>query len=767
MRTVLLATLLSLSSLLLPLRAARAEGLDVEGWLRRPGVKLVVVEFYATWCKPCMKAVPEWKALHDRYRKDGLRLIVVSTRDAGGACASPGWTPDEVVCDDEGFIADRFEANPLPAAYLWGWQGHLLASRTHVEEVEATVERWMAEAPRVDVQADALPESAGIAQEDLRDAVRADLQRSDKLVVVATEEERAALQAIVRRSLELGSDPSMACEVGKAMSANSLVRAAITRGARPRLQLKLLSAERGCLVAAGTTRWNPDKPAVSVSEAVADLLDKLRLPSTQFLWGAGSPAVGPTAQVELSTLRRAPQEDLPAGVTAETSFLFVASEPAGASVFVDGREVGRAPHQDAYPLGEHLVEVRLGELYAPVRQRIRLPEEGLRMNVELPPRFGVLDVRSRPSGAEVFIDGEPTGARTPFVFPKRKQGSYRVELRLDLHKSARAEVRLADGATEVLDLELEPNYGALEVVSEPPGLEVVLDGRATGRRTPARFDRVQVGVHDVEVLGGGRRFGLQRPRIAAGRVAAATVEVEGFESLLRVVATEDGTPVQAEVFLDGDRIGTTPLQKRVDPGQRRVEVRSSSRRRARKVDLPPFETVSVEIDLLEEPERRPDAPRPQKARVAQGTPAGTDRGPRPSRFDSELTFETALLFDGDLGQRGNFLNVGYAFDSGDGLWFFGRLGVEVDNGNDDFGALVGVRLYPLDGRFSLYLGGSAGLLPTGTEALGVGPQLGARLILFDGFFASVQTDLFLLPFAEEDAEFDLLLTGAGQLGFFF
>jgi len=39
------------------------EELDIRGWLAQPGTRLVAVEFYATWCKPCMKAVPKWKAL--------------------------------------------------------------------------------------------------------------------------------------------------------------------------------------------------------------------------------------------------------------------------------------------------------------------------------------------------------------------------------------------------------------------------------------------------------------------------------------------------------------------------------------------------------------------------------------------------------------------------------------------------------------------------------------------------------------------------------
>ena len=41
------------------LAAQPGSALDIEKELARPGVKLVVVEFFATWCEPCMAAVPE------------------------------------------------------------------------------------------------------------------------------------------------------------------------------------------------------------------------------------------------------------------------------------------------------------------------------------------------------------------------------------------------------------------------------------------------------------------------------------------------------------------------------------------------------------------------------------------------------------------------------------------------------------------------------------------------------------------------------------
>lgn len=46
------------------------------------GKEVVVVNFFATWCAPCMAELPTLQSLHEKYEKDGLRVVVVSIDDA-------------------------------------------------------------------------------------------------------------------------------------------------------------------------------------------------------------------------------------------------------------------------------------------------------------------------------------------------------------------------------------------------------------------------------------------------------------------------------------------------------------------------------------------------------------------------------------------------------------------------------------------------------------------------------------------------------------
>lgn len=41
--------------------------------------KVVLLDFWATWCPPCVRSVPELKELYRRYRRDGLVIIGISS----------------------------------------------------------------------------------------------------------------------------------------------------------------------------------------------------------------------------------------------------------------------------------------------------------------------------------------------------------------------------------------------------------------------------------------------------------------------------------------------------------------------------------------------------------------------------------------------------------------------------------------------------------------------------------------------------------------
>ncbi len=42
----------------------------------------VLVDFWATWCKPCLEALPSIEKIHQTYSKKGLQVLAISIDDA-------------------------------------------------------------------------------------------------------------------------------------------------------------------------------------------------------------------------------------------------------------------------------------------------------------------------------------------------------------------------------------------------------------------------------------------------------------------------------------------------------------------------------------------------------------------------------------------------------------------------------------------------------------------------------------------------------------
>ena len=251
------------------------ESLDVKGMLKDPGVRVVVVEFWADYCKPCKAAIPKWRKLHEKYRDRGLRLVVVAV-NSEGTCSYPGWKPDLTVCDEDGVLAERWGVSNLPHAFAWTWQGHLLVEQGHVDEAVASVDRYFKDLPRIAVEQP--DEDGGPA---LANLVRAELRRSAKFEVLASQAEREMIARHRKQGAGVATDTSTHCELGKEVSPNSVLR--INKEPGKRISIELFSLETACMVANGRGRLSGagvEAEEAAVVEAVIQLAKALTSPKT-------------------------------------------------------------------------------------------------------------------------------------------------------------------------------------------------------------------------------------------------------------------------------------------------------------------------------------------------------------------------------------------------------------------------------------------------------------------------------------------------------
>ena len=478
---------IALVGLVLLAETARADSLDLQSWLDRPGVRAVAVEFFAPWCKPCMEAMPRWKALKERYGKDGLRVIFINA-DAEGDCPSLPFKPDDLVCDLDGAKKQLFGVNNLPSAFLWSWDRRLLVRGGHIDAVESAVESLFNALPRVDVSAD-----AGIGS-DVVDEVKAAINYSAKMRVVASEAERAKLRAlrIAQQSAHV-SDESK-CKLGNEVAPNnSLV---VSRAKDGGVKLKLLSIETGCEEQSST--------GPTARDAVENLIGRLRVPLE---WPGGGKKPAPSApQPTVSEARLGGgSSDFDLAVTEQVVAQFE-SEPAGATVLLDGKVVCKeTPCNKSIPSGRHDVTMSL-DMYDDASQSVNISKASKKTRLVLPPAFATVTVETVPPGLPVEIDGKPMGSGPQRLEP----GAHEVMVRDRCFIDAGERIVVRKGDNRRVSVAVAAKMSGLSVSAEDEKgndleADVEVDGKPLGT-TPVTAKVATCSKEVVVKASGGRTW---------------------------------------------------------------------------------------------------------------------------------------------------------------------------------------------------------------------------------------------------------------------
>jgi thiol-disulfide isomerase/thioredoxin len=92
--------------------------------------KVVVVDFWASWCVPCRRSFPWLNAMHDKYGDDGLVIVGVNL-DMERADAEQ-FLEDypaafSIVYDENQELARQYEVVAMPSSYVIGRDGKVAA----------------------------------------------------------------------------------------------------------------------------------------------------------------------------------------------------------------------------------------------------------------------------------------------------------------------------------------------------------------------------------------------------------------------------------------------------------------------------------------------------------------------------------------------------------------------------------------------------------------------------------------------------------------
>ena len=184
-------------------------------------------------------------------------------------------------------------------------------------------------------------------------------------------------------------------------------------------------------------------------------------------------------EAEFQVENRIPQQ-VKVTLTSDSATLVIASTPVGASVTVNGLSRGTTPCTvDRLPSGENRVVISMQD-YAPYQQDIKL-QAGVEQKIDVPLTAlpAGLSIISTPPGARVFLNEKIRG-QTPLSIDKIETGNYTIRAELEGYESQSSTVEIERAKTKVVDLQLVRNTGSLELVTDPPGVKVAVDGQDKG-----------------------------------------------------------------------------------------------------------------------------------------------------------------------------------------------------------------------------------------------------------------------------------------------
>ena len=94
--------------------------------------RVVIMEFWATWCPPCRYSTPSLEAIHRRYRNRGVTVLLINAGESVErikAWAERRFTAP-ILLDEEGQVAQLYQVSGVPQLFVVDQDGQIVYDRS-------------------------------------------------------------------------------------------------------------------------------------------------------------------------------------------------------------------------------------------------------------------------------------------------------------------------------------------------------------------------------------------------------------------------------------------------------------------------------------------------------------------------------------------------------------------------------------------------------------------------------------------------------------